>query len=484
MGNVVPGRRPPPPRSFTNDSWCLCRVNGILTTTRQPLNVTLHSSDSPYPLPAGALVMYGGQSTLASAISDSFDTAIINLPEACASVDGGQHWLRLASAPLSIDPEDAQPLTLSCYDPARGIAYMLPNSVPDPSNSPLQQNDVTPFALLSRDFSSWQKVYFPEDMQRRDANCFVDTQLELVTVMMLNGAGWVNQRGSGNDSCPLPYIEFTYKDRLYWDSEDGSYLETDLYAPLFTPRVGALLASHHNHSVYEVDVSYVLGGSGVSARSTLNEGCVVGEESDLYDMWFSVDRAHWFRSIVSFPFQQATDSNLGLNGNGLQGAVLTASPSGTLVLLARNQHVGELSMMASMDGGFAWAVCAVDVGFSQRDKPTVGWWQVGGKERLVVVGGVSPVSNNVTAEVWVSNVDFSDIAAVTSLCRLPRPADDRIGLSNELLSRIIQSVGGSGKGVDKTDIRSTQSSARMWSQAKLSQVAKRWKAEGQRKPID
>ena len=294
----------------------------------------------------------------------------------------------------------------------------------------------SPLMFTSTDFSRWETVWFPPTLQRDQGNCFVEQRMG--AVVLLNGA---SSTSSLNTSCTTDSgLQFVYKDLLLYDLVNGGgvWEDYDLYEDDMAPRYGALMAFKLNHSSYHVDVSYMMGGTTTPLRSTITSG-VTTEGQYLFDFWFSIDRRRWIRTLLSLPWLVITPDNIGQLGSGLEGAQLTSSPSGCLVLLT-SVAVEKLGLVASVDGGFTWRVCTDDVGFSPRSDPTLGWWQAGGHERLMVMGGHSSDTLNVTAEVWLSSIDFSNVTQVTTACRLPRPAHDQMGVSEAVIKKIYNGV--------------------------------------------
>ena len=118
------------------------------------------------------------------------------------------------------------------------------------------------------------------------------------------------------------------------------------------------------------------------------------------------------------------------------GASFSISPAGTLIVFAQGLYgrYNASQLLASLDGGLTWGVCALDVGFTARWAPALTW--VNGN-RLLVTGGQRRGFRNITAEVWQASLDFGDVAQVNSACGLTHRTEDVIGLPVEVISRIL-----------------------------------------------
>ena len=416
-------RRPPPPRHFSNASDCLCRVGASLVAIPRAVHVRLQNG-SRLLLPAGSAVLFGGQTSLAFQRNEPDP---YNADAACASVDGGRSWLLLADA--GMDPQ--WPAMQGCYDAQRGMAFLLPNEQPsDPT--------LAGPALYSTDWSQWQSTAYPPMWARTGANCWVDSTSNVISFNGLHGAlsesgSARTAKGDGDSGSPWLWEDLLLlmQDQVHWEQ---TYTDSVRWYP---GRYNALIASELQHGSLQVDVLYVMGGL-TFAQANSGGSSPSQQQRELFDLWFSVDDGlHWWPLLYSLPWLRTDPLDA---DNTLQGASLSASPSGTLVLLAAGVIGPYSSLLASLDGGLNWGLCAADA-VPGRLSATLGWSLLddaglpSGQERLLVVAGQRFDYGNITAEAWLSSLDFVNVSQVVASCGTPRPLNDLIGLSEAIINK-------------------------------------------------
>ena len=435
MDRVCPGNhdsrgRPPRP-PYTETALCLCRVSASVVETRGQLKAELYNGTGVV-LPASSLVLFGGQTFLWARSGDAVDNAVFS---ACASVDGGRTWMRLASG----GEIAARELTTGCYDRTTGTAYLFPNDISDRADTPTP----TPTAYYSSDFSHWYPVLYPPMWVRRGGFCFVNSQSLPIALTGL----YLNLSADGGEREVSDWwvwndILVLTDDFVHWvDLPSAQY-------GLYAPRHSVLTTTQFNRTVpvrgggfTRVDVLYLMGGQLVTVAGWSGSATRVNQEQ--FDLWFSVDNGQrFYQLLLSLPWIDQSSPT------SMYGATLSSSPSGTLVVLGGGLYIPSTAMqlIASLDGGMTWGLCSYTLPFTARFAASLSWITESSQgrysERLVVLGGQHTTGyGNLTAEVWVSDaVNFANITQVTEACGVARPPNDVIGLSADFLARHLHSA--------------------------------------------
>ena len=140
-------------------------------------------------------------------------------------------------------------------------------------------------------------------------------------------------------------------------------------------------------------------------------GYIGGVDRRWNDIWTSADNARTFQRLhPAAPYDGRMDSQLTVSSNGIM--VVSSGDCG--------DYCNKNDVWASLDGGYTWGICCTYCGFQVREDHVS---ELDKSGRLMLWSGSrqNPGLGN-TNDVWLSDISFTDPAAVASRCNLKVPA--------------------------------------------------------------